>query len=75
MGERNNRDADFLEGRVPLTLIDSFTVPRPETCDECDFGSLCEEGYTCCGATREEQIQGPADAARLHYYPCRFVAR
>ena len=73
MGRGDDRDENLVEERVPLKIIDSFTVPRPESCDECDFGSLCEEGCTCCGATREAQIQSPEDAARLHYYPCRFV--
>ena len=73
MGARNDRHASLME--EGFSLIESFTVPRPEACDECDFCAANEEGFLCCGANRPSAVQSPNDALAEGFVACRFIWR
>lgn len=61
-----------------IEILQCFTVPRPNTCDECDFFSDgADEGSMCCGVGSKLLTDGivtcPEEAAMNGFLQCKFV--
>ena len=81
MGKGNDRNESSMAQGIPTSRIEilpCFTVPKPASCEECDFFSNgADEGSMCCGVGSNLLTDGivtsPEEAATHGFLQCKFV--